>query len=45
MAAPKLTCRLCGHEWEPRVPEPVSCPRCHRYDWKEKREASGPLAR
>ena len=26
-------CNQCGKDWEPRVPVPVCCPRCKRYDW------------
>lgn len=32
-------CRLCKHTWQPRgsnVINPLSCPRCKRYDWKKK---------
>lgn len=36
-----LTCRGCGHTWEPRVAEPQCCPRCKRYDWREKEENGG----
>ena len=32
----KCKCRLCGHEWESRKEKPRMCPRCKRYDWKEK---------
>ena len=36
-------CKKCGHEWNARVENPTSCPRCKRYDWnientKEKSE-------
>lgn len=36
---PELTCRLCAHEWVPRVKGrlPIACPRCHRYDWNKER--------
>jgi len=31
-----VKCRICGHKWEPRTKkEPVACPKCKRYDWKE----------
>jgi len=41
MAKPKeakkeLRCARCGHAWVPRAGPPKSCPRCKRYDWKEK---------
>lgn len=29
-------CRLCGHEWLPRVKKPVECPKCKRTDWEKK---------
>ncbi|RLE67046.1 MAG: hypothetical protein DRJ38_00300 [Thermoprotei archaeon] len=32
----KYKCPFCGHEWTPRVDEPVSCPRCKRYFTKDK---------
>lgn len=34
----KFKCSLCGYEWKSRKVEdvPISCPRCKRYDWKEK---------
>ena len=28
-------CLICGYEWIPKV-ESKSCPKCKRYDWKEK---------
>ena len=39
-------CKVCGHEWESRLLnhrsiqsyEPLCCPRCKRYDWKEEVE-------
>lgn len=32
-------CKRCGHEWETRGDkEPLSCPRCKRYDWKRTKE-------
>ncbi len=27
-------CLRCGHKWEPRTAEPVSCPRCKSFQWK-----------
>lgn len=34
----KFKCSLCGYEWNSRKEGkvPVSCPRCKRYDWREK---------
>ena len=28
-----LTCRVCEHQWFPRVPTPKQCPRCRSRDW------------
>ena len=30
----KNTCKQCGHQWNSRVDNPNSCPKCKRYDWK-----------
>jgi predicted Zn-ribbon and HTH transcriptional regulator len=27
------TCMKCGHEWAPRVKNPVLCPRCKNPNW------------
>jgi hypothetical protein len=27
-------CLRCGHKWEPRQPEPITCPRCKSYKWQ-----------
>jgi predicted Zn-ribbon and HTH transcriptional regulator len=27
----KMKCRLCEHEWLPRVDLPKECPKCHSY--------------
>lgn len=28
-----LSCKRCGNVWQPRVEQPVKCPRCgHRFD-------------
>jgi hypothetical protein len=27
-------CQFCAAYWAPRKPNPVQCPRCHRYGWK-----------
>lgn len=32
---PKFKCQKCGHEWIPRVPEVVMCPKCKTYKWNE----------
>jgi len=26
-----LECPFCGHIWQPKVPNPVACPKCKRY--------------
>ena len=31
-------CSKCKHEWLSRVEDPKQCPRCKRYDWKEKKK-------
>ena len=28
----RMRCRACRHTWTPRVAQPRSCPRCHRYE-------------
>lgn len=28
-----VTCKQCGHNWDPRVPNPTSCPKCKSYQW------------
>ena len=34
-----LKCKLCGHEWIPRIKnKPTACPKCKRYDWEEKKK-------
>ena len=30
-------CRLCGHNWKPRVNVLKRCPKCKRYDWDGSR--------
>lgn len=25
-----LKCSKCGHEWHPRMNDPIVCPKCHR---------------
>jgi predicted nucleotidyltransferase len=40
-----MKCQYCGYEWEPRKPEPVSCPRCkRRFDFPRKGGGGDPLA-
>ena len=38
MSSMKLECKKCGHEWEQRKRNPVSCPRCKSYTWKVNKE-------
>ena len=26
-----LECPYCGHAWQPKVPNPLACPKCKRY--------------
>ena len=35
---PTKTCKNCGHEWIPRVPNPRRCPKCLSYDWDKEKE-------
>ncbi len=35
---PTKTCKNCGHEWIPRVPNPQRCPKCLTYDWDKAEE-------
>ena len=34
-------CNQCGWEWEARVPDPSTCPKCKRYDWREPKKGDG----
>jgi len=34
-----LKCCKCGHEWIPRVPDPVQCPRCRSVFWNDDSKA------
>jgi len=34
----KNKCKKCGHEWIARVEDPIQCPKCKQYDWKEKKK-------
>jgi len=29
-------CKRCGHEWLPRVEDPLACPKCKNLDWEGK---------
>ena len=41
--AKMLTCQQCGFDqWKPRKPNPVQCPRCHRYNWNEPKHVPLP---
>jgi len=31
----KYKCNRCGHNWIPEVDNPVTCPRCKAYDWRD----------
>ncbi len=31
----KATCEKCGKVWNPKTPNPVMCPYCHRRDWNK----------
>jgi len=31
----KHECKKCGWVWWSRLKDPVSCPKCKRYDWRE----------
>lgn len=33
-------CNLCGYEWKRSVNTPKQCPRCKRYDYERKVDAS-----
>jgi len=40
----KCICKLCNHVWESNKKDgkaPACCPRCKRYDWKDKTEKEG----
>ena len=32
-----VCCLRCGHEWLPRVINPVRCPNCRSYHWATER--------
>lgn len=33
-----LTCNKCKHQWQPRIPTPIQCPRCKSYTWDGKKK-------
>jgi len=33
----KNICEKCKYEWEARVENPKTCPRCKRHDWDVKK--------
>lgn len=33
----KFTCKVCGHIWIPRKPDPKVCPHCKSFEWREGR--------
>jgi predicted Zn-ribbon and HTH transcriptional regulator len=30
-------CKRCGHEWKPKVKNPVQCPKCRSPYWDRER--------
>jgi len=38
MDMPKRQCLRCGHEWAPRTPKPLQCPKCHSPYWQTARK-------
>ena len=32
MKLPNIICPACAHQWVPRVPQPVRCPRCQKLE-------------
>lgn len=34
---PRLKCLRCGHEWTPRKPEVIVCPKCKSPRWNKPR--------
>lgn len=32
----KNKCSKCKYEWMARVENPLQCPKCKRYDWKNQ---------
>ncbi|MCK4717479.1 MAG: nucleotidyltransferase, partial [Thermoplasmata archaeon] len=40
-----MKCSYCSYEWNPRKPDPVSCPRCkRRFDYPGRKEGADMLA-
>jgi predicted Zn-ribbon and HTH transcriptional regulator len=35
-AIPHFRCSRCEHEWMPRIPDPLKCPRCQSPHWDEE---------
>jgi len=33
-----VTCKKCGHQWRPRVDNPIACPHCLSRKWNEPKE-------
>lgn len=38
--AVKCECQQCGYKWKSRIKQPKACPKCKRYDWAKRQEAS-----
>lgn len=38
--AGSFRCQRCGHTWLTRMKEgsPISCPKCHSYNWNKPRK-------
>jgi len=34
----KLKCVKCNHQWYPRTPKPVQCPKCRTVYWEKEKE-------
>jgi len=34
----KTKCKRCGHEWMPRVKDPIECPNCKSRAWKPEKK-------
>ena len=37
-----LRCLRCGHQWQPRTPNPESCPKCKSYEWDSPKPVKHP---
>lgn len=33
--AANYKCQRCNAQWAPRIKEPVKCPRCQSFHWKD----------